>query len=131
MLKAILLVALLTITTSAEVLGNTDKYLISLDAKRTKNFLYLSQNGEHFLHKTAILDKDSDAIFVCWKVDCRKSIPEAYYFPQSTITVGRNKLLELAMGLTNKYMYYVFIDGDVTLHKLKNQFNYPEVCMCV
>ena len=53
---------------------------------------------------------DSDIIYISWKKPTNDSI----YYPNSTWTTGRNKLIEEAKKLPNKYLYYIFLDDDLS-----------------
>jgi tetratricopeptide (TPR) repeat protein len=44
---------------------------------------------------------------------CKNPRPGYIYFPDSTWTQGRNKLLEVSKQLEEDYLYYIFLDDDI------------------
>ncbi|MEG3881163.1 tetratricopeptide repeat protein [Microcoleus sp. herbarium7] len=76
----------------------------------TKKFLYLVQtDGELPSHYSNINHENADVLYLCWK----HPRPGDIYFPNSTWTQGRNKLLEAAKQLEGDYLYYIFLDDDI------------------
>lgn len=75
-----------------------------------KNFLYLMQGESRLVKDYFFLnDRESaDAIFLTYD----KEIENAIYFPDSTWSEGRNKLLDLAKQ-KGQYLYYIFCDDDI------------------
>lgn len=92
-----------------------------------KEFLYLIQGeGEYPKDLDMLKSRRSDTLMLSWKV----SAPSTnIFFPNSTWTSGRNKLLEIGLALermknnggkenfttTNNYNYFIFLDEDVRL----------------
>jgi hypothetical protein len=79
-----------------------------------KNFIYLVQGKaelmKNYLH---LLDSpNSDAIFLTYD----HPMEEAIFFPNSTWTQGRNKLLDAALSKKD-YFYYIFCDDDIKFTK--------------
>jgi|GEM_PF-593623 len=76
----------------------------------TKKFLYLVQtDGELPSHYSNINHENADVLYLSWK----NPRPGDIYFPNSTWTQGRNKLLEAAKQLEGDYLYYIFLDDDI------------------
>lgn len=76
----------------------------------TKKFLYLVQtDGELPSHYSNINHENADVLYLSWK----RPRPGDIYFPNSTWTQGRNKLLEAAKQLQGDYLYYIFLDDDI------------------
>ena len=79
-----------------------------------KNFIYLLQGESKFVNKYFHLAerKDADAIFLTYD----NKIDNAIFFPNSTWSEGRNKLLDAARKKGN-YHYYIFCDDDIEFRK--------------
>ncbi len=71
-------------------------YLLQGEAELVKEFFYLSERD------------NTDAIFLTYD----KAIENAIFFPDSTWSEGRNKLLEAAKD-KGEYLYYIFCDDDI------------------
>ena len=75
-----------------------------------KKFLYLVQTeGDLPTHYSNINHESADVLYLSWK----QPRPGDIYFPNSTWTQGRNKLLEAAQKLDGDYLYYIFLDDDI------------------
>ncbi len=72
-------------------------YLVQGEANLVKSFFHLADRA------------DVEAIFMTYD----REIEGAVFFPNSTWSQGRNKLLELALKKSKKYLYYIFCDDDV------------------
>ena len=79
-----------------------------------KSFIYLVQGRSDLVKDYFHLqDRDSaDAIFLTYD----EKIDGAIYFPDSTWSEGRNKLLEAA-GKKGEYLYYIICDDDIEFVK--------------
>lgn len=75
-----------------------------------KRFLYMTQSPTHFRYGGIECD-DSDILYLTWKSEAEGSI----FLPNSTWTEGRNALLRAAKALPNKYLYYIFMDDDISI----------------
>lgn len=79
----------------------------------TKQFLYLVQSAAQLpAHYEALQSAQSDRIILTWK----EEVEGAIYFPKSTWTQGRNRLLQEALEQPD-YLYYIFLDDDVVFEK--------------
>jgi len=77
-----------------------------------KKFVYLVQSEVGLPDNIKDLrNKDSDVIVLSWK----KPVQNAIFFPFSTWTEGRNRLLKEVVD--TDYLYYIFIDEDIRLEK--------------
>lgn len=77
-----------------------------------KRFLYLFQVEQDLPPALApAAAADSDVLFVSYRA--RSSDPRSIFYPHSSWTQGRNRLLKEALG--GPYHYFVFGDGDVRL----------------
>lgn len=82
--------------------------------KDVKKFLYLVQGrGELPEVYSTIENAQADIIRLSWK----EKIDGAIYFPNSTWTQGRNRLLEEARKRETPYLYYIFLDDDIVFEK--------------
>jgi len=83
-------------------------YLIQGKAELMKNYLHLSDNP------------NADIIFLTYdqpiETVINQAIEESIFFPKSTWTEGRNKLLEMALS-KGEYLYYIFCDDDIKFTK--------------
>ncbi len=78
----------------------------------TKRFLYLVQTAGDLPEKLVELQStDSDVRFLSWQK--QSSDPRSLFYPDSSWTQGRNRLLREAPG--TGYCYYVFLDDDILL----------------
>jgi hypothetical protein len=79
-----------------------------------KVFLYLIQGKGVLPSSYSTIENDrSDVLHLTWKDKLEGSI----YFPKSTWTEGRNKLLSEALKINKPYMYYIFLDDDIMFQK--------------
>ncbi len=82
-----------------------------------KKFLYLIQGRkENVLKYSYLQNANSDLITLTFDFKIIENELEStsnIFFPNSSWAEGRNKQLELAKELKNKYLYYIFIDDDV------------------
>lgn len=69
-------------------------------------FIYLVQGRAAEMASFNLLLKDRDFVFLTWDAP----LDGAIFFPKSTWSEGRRKLLSEA--LSGSYDYYIFIDGD-------------------
>lgn len=85
-----------------------------LTKRLTKKFLYLVQGKGRLPDSYSTIEgEQADLIHLSWK----DQIDGAIYFPNSTWTEGRNKLLEEALKRNEPYLYYIFLDDDVVFEK--------------
>ncbi|XP_046861468.1 uncharacterized protein LOC124454747 [Xenia sp. Carnegie-2017] len=101
---------------------------------QNKRFIYLIQtesclldnllNPQMFGHKA-----EHDVLVLSWKSMCSAtqfSTPSyniSYIFrPGTTWSSGRNILYELAMNSSQSYLYYIFLDGDLSYHFSNSDF---------
>jgi len=79
-----------------------------------KNFVYLVQGESDLVKEYYHLQErdNADAIFLTYD----RQIDGAVYFPNSTWTEGRNKLLAAAMK-KGEFLYYIFCDDDIEFTK--------------
>lgn len=79
-----------------------------------KNFIYLVQGESELIKNNFHLTgrNNADAIFLTYD----KEIDNAIYFPNSTWSEGRNKLLEAAKE-KGDYKYYILCDDDIEFAK--------------
>ena len=76
-----------------------------------KRFLYLAQGpGAMPAHYDDIESADADFVYLTFK----NELPGAVFFPGSTWTTGRNRLLAEALQRVDNYEYFVFLDNDVS-----------------
>ena len=88
-----------------------------------KSFLYMTQTEHCLPHQLSDINVlgDStvrDVIVLSYKKECRNtSIPHVtYIFNTSTSwTTGRTELYYAAKRLNKKYLYYIFLDDDITI----------------
>lgn len=79
-----------------------------------KVFLYLIQGKGLLPQSYSTIQSDrSDVLHLTWKDRIEGSI----FFPKSTWTEGRNKLLSEALKMDKEYLYYIFLDDDVEFQK--------------
>lgn len=86
-----------------------------------KPFVYLVQARHNLPWFKRLSTNDSD----CFVLNFKEQIPGKFniYFPNSTWTTGRNKLLEVAFQHA-PYEYFIFLDDDARLvHKLRGDIN--------
>lgn len=77
-------------------------------------FLYLVQSAGRLPESYAsIASAQSDLLQLTWK----EPLEGAIYYPKSTWTQGRNRLLAEAMRRPQQYLYYIFLDDDVLFEK--------------
>ena len=77
-----------------------------------KRFLYLFQVEQDLppaLEQAA--GADGDIVFLSWRA--RSTDPRSIYYPSSSWTQGRNRLLKEVLG--REYLYVIFADDDITL----------------
>ena len=88
-----------------------------------KSFLYMTQT-EHCLpyqlrDMNALGDSTArDVIVLSYKKECRNtSFPHVTYIfnTSTTWTTGRTELYYAAKRLNKKYLYYIFLDDDITI----------------
>lgn len=85
-----------------------------MSATQGKAFVYLVQaRGELPEHYSAIECARADLIRLTWK----DKLDGAIYFPNSTWTEGRNRLLGEAIGRERRYLYYIFLDEDIVFER--------------
>ena len=79
-----------------------------------KNFIYLLQGESKLVSKYFHLAEreNADALFLTYD----NEIGNAIFFPNSTWSEGRNKLLDTARKKGN-YQYYIFCDDDIAFKK--------------
>lgn len=81
---------------------------------RVKSFLYLVQSrGALPAHYADLVAESSDVIYLTWG----EKVEGAIYHPRTTWTEGRNRLLEEALRIQDKPLYYIFLDDDVVFDK--------------
>lgn len=77
-------------------------------------FLYLVQSAGRLPECYAsIPDVQADLLQLTWK----EPVEGAIYYPKSTWTQGRNRLLAEAMQRPEQYLYYLFLDDDILFEK--------------
>jgi hypothetical protein len=77
-----------------------------------KRFLYLTQTSQDLPERLRGLEgPDSDIRFLSWRAP--STDPRSVFYPHSSWTQGRNRLL--LEGAGTGYLYYVFLDDDVVL----------------
>lgn len=82
--------------------------------KHHKNFIYLMQGQAQCIKKYLHLNSEtSDCIFLTFD----EEIEDAIFFPNSTWTEGRNRLIQEAKALDKEYLYYILLDDDVSFIK--------------
>jgi hypothetical protein len=91
--------------------------------RQTKDFVYLVQ-CDSCKDLTHLKSDRSEVIQLVWKVPPRIDCPDldVLYFPNSTLVQGRNRLffqVQQSFPETS-FMYYIFMDGDVTLKEVKD-----------
>lgn len=87
---------------------------MAIDKRLVKKFLYLVQGKGHLPDSYSTIEcEQADLLRLSWK----EKIDGAIYFPDSTWTEGRNKLLEEALKRNDQYLYYIFLDDDVVFEK--------------
>ena len=130
--------------TTAGILLVTDKYMIlttplhlkfmtekskvlsvRISIKSQKKFAYLTQTESclsDYLQSPQNLGNSTscqcDILVLSWKQECSdSSLPHVEYIfdPNTTWTTGRNLLYKSIMKREQKYLYYTFLDDDVTL----------------
>ncbi len=79
-----------------------------------KSFIYLVQGESNLISNYLDLKKREDADVIYLTYD--KKVENAIYFPNSTWSEGRNKLLKAAR-LKGEYLYYIFCDDDIEFRK--------------
>jgi len=73
-------------------------------------FLYLFQVEQDLPPSlNAVAGPDSDIVFLSWRA--KSSDPRSIYYPSSSWTQGRNRLLKEVLG--RDYLYFVFADDDI------------------
>lgn len=86
-----------------------------------KKFIYLVQGSKKNVLKYSHLQSDtSDLITLTYDNDIVQSEVSwitNIFFPNSTFAEGRNKQLEIAKTIANDYLYYIFLDDDVSIKK--------------
>ncbi|HYO77574.1 MAG TPA: hypothetical protein VE010_14025 [Thermoanaerobaculia bacterium] len=80
----------------------------------TKKFLYLVQSRGALpeIYRT-IESAEADLLRLTFK----EQTDDAIFFPKSTWTEGRNRLLQEALARGGDYLYYIFIDEDIDFEK--------------
>ena len=80
-----------------------------------KRFLYLIQAKNSDLPESykSLRGEDSDVLMLTWGAE----VPDCLYFPRSTWTQGRNRLLREALSSGTDYLYYIFLDDDLILRR--------------
>lgn len=77
-----------------------------------KRFVYLFQVAQELPPTLeAAAGPDSDIVFLSWRAP--SSDPRSVYYPSSSWTQGRNRLLREVLG--RDYLYFVFADDDIIL----------------
>ncbi len=74
-----------------------------------KSFVYMIQS-ESDMPYPELQDEQNDIILLTWKKP--SDLENSIFFPQSTWTEGRNRLLKEAFRKNEDYLYYIFLDGD-------------------
>ena len=86
-----------------------------------KKFIYLVQGSQANVVKFAHLQSESsDLITLTYDQDINESEVtwlRNIFFPKSTFAEGRNRQLEVAIGSPTDYLYYIFLDDDVSFKK--------------
>lgn len=92
------------------------KYLKRQIPEKNPRFIYLVQTASSLPANYSCLDKNnSDVVYITW----RDRVNESTFFPNTTWTQGRNQLIELAKEKGGDYLYYIFLDDDLTINKEK------------
>lgn len=91
-----------------------DSTTAALASAGGKPFLYLVQ-GKRTLpdHYAELVSPRSDMIQLTWG----EPVEGAIYFPKSTWTEGRNRLLQEALARPEKPLYYIFLDDDIVFEE--------------
>lgn len=86
-----------------------------------KKFIYLVQGSRSNILKFAHLQSESsDLITLTYDQDIDESEVEwlsNIFYPKSTFAEGRNRQLEVATQIGGNYLYYIFLDDDVSFKK--------------
>jgi hypothetical protein len=86
-----------------------------------KKIIYLVQGSRsNILKFTHLQNKSSDLITLTYDQDIDESEVtwlSNIFYPQSTFAEGRNKQLEVATQIGVNYLYYIFLDDDVSFKK--------------
>ena len=86
-----------------------------------KKFIYLVQGTRANILKFAHLQtKSSDLITLTYDHDIDESEVKwlsNIFYPKSTFAEGRNRQLEVATQIGGNYLYYIFLDDDVSFKK--------------
>ena len=77
-----------------------------------KSFIYLVQGHSELITSLYYIKnrKNSDFLFLTYD----KKIEDCLFFPNSTWASGRNFLLKKALEKQERYLYYIFMDDDVS-----------------
>lgn len=86
-----------------------------------KKFIYMVQGTKVNVLKFAHLQSDrSDLVTLTYDKDIQESDVtwlKHIYFPKSTFAEGRNRQLQVATEMNAHYLYYIFLDDDVSFKK--------------
>lgn len=86
----------------------------NLDRRPKKAFVYLVQSRGPLPDIYADLEHDqADRIVLSW----RDPVEGGVFAPGTTWTEGRNRLLVEALARETRYLYYIFLDDDVTFER--------------
>ena len=95
------------------ILSNLDLFF-EMTNNEYKTFLYLIQcEGSERPYNCDLSEENVDAVYLSWKEESENMI----YYPNSTWTEGRNRLLEEARNLDKQYDFYIFMDDDLSFSK--------------
>ena len=113
-------------TTPLKFMSEKSKVLlVRISSKPQKKFAYLTQTESclsDYLRSPQNLGNSTscqcDILVLSWKQKCNDSfLPHVEYIfdPNTTWTTGRNLLYKSIMKREQKYLYYTFLDDDITL----------------
>ena len=128
-LKVLFTGTLLPLPTTRALMRTTNDTVAPADLK----FVYLIQGPAYIATPTEDWCTSSKSCDVIW-LTFELPSPRAgdVFFPESTWTTGRNKLLDAAVGTGKDYDYYIFQDDDAQLHLdpewLPNGRKPPPIC---
>lgn len=87
-----------------------------------KKFVYLIVAREDYPYFEKLVTPNSDCIVLYWKSEPEGGNPwDSIYFPNSTWSESRNRLLEVAYA-KDDYEYFIFMDDDITLSEPFSKF---------
>ena len=82
------------------------------------NFVYLIQTSSYLPLNYYFLKKNKKFILLSFK---KKTEDTDIFYPNSTWTSGRNKLIEYVKENNIKAKYYIFLDDDIQFKELSNK----------